>query len=573
MPSVTPASLSAARVCLLGFLFMLAGFGEPARSPSSAQGSAPREAQRIEETAEFHHQLGVAYHLRRYLDDASREYMRTLDLEPARDLTDEDWQLARRFAPRVYVNASEFFPLKDFAVIIHPAERLIAYHLFWEDDIDFPEDNDPCDHELMWVRYSPDRMSIEKIWTYFHGRILAGGEAALSDAHRNRMRPRVNVQWGKHGSMPVGWEQLKIIADRGDGENKYYPVDQSISLQLYNEGTFHKLSEEGRRLPDHPLGLRAGWPKKFSGTWNDFIKFSKLIEPLDWLDKNKLAAVSRWNSATINQHFLRYNFRPKTEWPVEDSKSQISKSISAKPDLGTLSLKDFQLPPKSAFDLTMPRYPNVWFYVDTSLATSYEAAVKLVTEQLRHAMRLREFYGPFGNPEGCDFEVLLEHLQPWEKREHRALQHSHAFHMRYYYTSLARQKLERVKISGPSGEREFFRLAASAHYEVEHTNPNHADVEICPICGRTGEYSELKGNLVELVHDPLGLELVMTGKIRGETVRVDHWDQREVGSIAALKSTFALGEFVFPAQTGDRNTLRIGVVVITPKDPTQPRVE
>jgi hypothetical protein len=25
--------------------------------------------------------------------------------------------------------------------------------------------------------------------------------------------------------------------------------------------------------------------------------------------------VSRWNSATINQHFLRYNFRPKTEWP------------------------------------------------------------------------------------------------------------------------------------------------------------------------------------------------------------------------------------------------------------------
>ena len=30
---------------------------------------------------------------------------------------------------------------------MHPQRRLIAYHFFWEDDIDFPEDNDPCDHE------------------------------------------------------------------------------------------------------------------------------------------------------------------------------------------------------------------------------------------------------------------------------------------------------------------------------------------------------------------------------------------------------------------------------------------
>src|SRR4030095_5017277 len=136
--------------------------------------------------------------------------------------------------------------------------------------------------------------------------------------------------------------------------------------------------------------------------------------------------------------------------------------------VGSLSLSDFQLPPKTAFDKSMPRYPNVWFYIDASLAKSYEEAVKLVTENLRTAMRLREYYGPFDNPEGCDFEVRLEHLQPWAQREHRALQHSHSFHMRYYYTALGRQKLDQMKISGPSGEREFFRLAASAHYEVEH---------------------------------------------------------------------------------------------------------
>src|SRR5262245_22192210 len=227
--------------------------------------------QRVEETAEFHHQLGVAYHLRRCLDDASREYARALELDPPRQLNDEDWKLARRFAPRIYVTQSEFFPLKDFAVVIHPTERLIAYHLFWEDDIDFPEDNDPCDHELMWVQYSADKSSIEIIRTYFHGRILTGGDAALSDARAHGMRPRINVQWGKHGSLPAGWKEIMITADEGDVEKKYMPLDRSISLKNYNEGTYRKLVEEGRRLKDDPISLRLAWPQKFRGKWEDFI--------------------------------------------------------------------------------------------------------------------------------------------------------------------------------------------------------------------------------------------------------------------------------------------------------------
>ena len=226
---------------------------------------------------------------------------------------------------------------------------------------------------------------------------------------------------------------------------------------------------------------------------------------------------------------------------------------------------DFRLPPKSAFSGAMPRYPNVWFYIHTSLASSYHDAVKLVTENLRTAMHLREFYGPFGNPEGCDFEVRLEHLQPWEVREHRALQHSHAFHMRYYYSDLAANNFEKVSIASDSGEQTFYRFAASAHYEVEHTNPNHADVEICPICGRAGDYADLKGNLVEMVHDPLGLELVLSGKIRGEVVRFEDWKQQEVGSIEPLGERFSLQHHVFSSRKEDQNTLRIGIVVLRPK--------
>jgi hypothetical protein len=283
--------------------------------PLRAQPSGATERAGAVERAGAHHQRGIELHNRRSLDEASREYARALELDPPRDLTPAEWRLVRRFAPRLYTTPTEFFPLKDFAAILHPANRQIAYHFFWEDDIDFPEDNDPCDHELIWVQYSAEGSTIEKIWTYFHGRILEGGEAALTDARRHGMRPRINVQWGKHGSLPVGWEEMKIVADLGDAERKYYPLEQAITLWQYNEGTYRKLATEGRRMAEHPLGIRWGWPLKFTGRWEEFVNFSHLVEPLHWLDRRKMAKATRWNNATIDQHFLPYNFRPKTEWP------------------------------------------------------------------------------------------------------------------------------------------------------------------------------------------------------------------------------------------------------------------
>jgi hypothetical protein len=227
------------------------------------------------------------------------------------------------------------------------------------------------------------------------------------------------------------------------------------------------------------------------------------------------------------------------------------------------SIEDFLLPPKSVFDRAMPRYPNAWFYIDTTLAPSYRDAVTLVTDGLRDSMRLREYFPPFDNPEGCDFEARLEHLQPWEDRAVRALQHAHAFHMRYYYSALAAGKLERLTLKSGESAGTYYRFAASVHYEVEHSNPNHADVEACPICGRTGEYASRAGNLVELVHDPLGLELLLTGTIRGERVRFEDYGQREVGSIAGLAGRFKIRSVIFPGMAGDRNTLRVGMVVIS----------
>ena len=257
--------------------------------------------------------MAVALHEQRRLDEASAGYTRVLALEPPRDPTPAQAQLARKLAPRVLTTPSEFFPLKDFAVILHPTEPWIAYHLFWEDDIDFPDDNDPCDHEVMWVRYDRSTGRLAAYYTYFHSRILEAPTAAVEDANRNGGRPAVLVQWGKHGSLPLGWEKLEIVADEGDVERDYYRTGRPIPFEEYMRGTYQKLNTVGRRALDSPLG--RGWPQKFTGSWKDFVNFSRRIEPLDWLDRRGYIKVSCWNSAVINRHFLLYNFRPKTEWP------------------------------------------------------------------------------------------------------------------------------------------------------------------------------------------------------------------------------------------------------------------
>lgn len=516
-------------------------------------------ARRTSDSAAAHHAAGVEFHNRRALDDASREYAITLALDPVRDPTSEQLTLVRRFAPRIYTQAAEPFALEDVAVVMHPDERLIAYHLFWDDDIDFPEDNDPCDHEVLWVQYGSDGQRLERVWTYFHGHILPGGEAALADAHAHGMRPRVDVQWGKHGTMPVGWTNLTIRVSDGDSELSA-DHSRSVTLAEYNVATFQRLSTTGRRLPDHPLGQRLAWPRRFSGTVDDFTSFTRLVDPLAAIDKTRMVKVSRWNSATLDQHFLAYNFRPKTEWPVEVSVPAMTSVTSVAPP----QIEAYQLPPKSVFAPEMPRYPNAWFYVDRSLAPSYQAAVALVARHVRDGMLAREYFGPFSNPEGCDFEARIEHLQPWEGREARGVQHAHAFHLRYYHSALARQGLDRVTVATAGGDREFFRVAVSVHDEVEHANPHHADVERCPICGRTGEYADLTGSLVENVHDPLGLELLMNGTIRGETVRFDDYEQRAVGGVRMLGPGVTIDRVAFTARTEDRNTLRIGILVFGP---------
>jgi hypothetical protein len=250
--------------------------------------------------------------LRRSLDEASAEYAAALGRSAAPP--DRSGAGLASAAPRVFVTSTTVACATS--PWLHPTQPVIAYHFFWDDDIDYPDDNEPSDHEVVWVRYRPDG-ALDRLWTYFPGRILDGGEAAKQDAAAHDMRPAVMVQWGKHGSMPIGWEALSIEAEAGETESSYYPVGVPITLERYNQGTFRKLSTEGARAAGNPLAVRDGWPRTFTGSWEDFSRFDRPVDVLGRLQATSMVIVSRWNSASINQRFLRYNFRPKTEWPVE----------------------------------------------------------------------------------------------------------------------------------------------------------------------------------------------------------------------------------------------------------------
>ena len=87
------------------------------------------------------------------------------------------------------------------------------------------------------------------------------GRAARCESHA--MRPRVNVQWGKHGSMPFGWESMSIVGDAGDLERAYYTVGKPIALAEYNRGTWQKLQTDGPEADRSPARATPAMARSF----------------------------------------------------------------------------------------------------------------------------------------------------------------------------------------------------------------------------------------------------------------------------------------------------------------------
>jgi hypothetical protein len=231
--------------------------------------------------------LGERAHAKRRLAEASTHYAKALALDPPGAVTSADLDRVQRFAPELLTHRSEPFRLRDVAAVIHPERPWVGYHLFWEDDLDFPDDNDPCDHEVLWVEYDPATDRPVRVHTYFHGNLLS---RPVTDGV-----VRVAVEWGKHGSLPT------------DGAGN---VEQAPASLRSHWRTLH---DSGRRLKDHPLG--RGWPVRFEGDYENYLRFDVPLPLKNRFTDTQRVVRSRWPNAVLNQRILPYNFAAKTPWP------------------------------------------------------------------------------------------------------------------------------------------------------------------------------------------------------------------------------------------------------------------
>lgn len=107
-------------------------------------------------------------------------------------------RLARELAPVLYLQRDETFQLTRVVAIVDAQRRRIAYHLLWRDDVHgaWLPFTKPTDEEIVWVGYDSAGAPTD-IWTFWHGTTLHAdwkGKGAVA----------IDVQWGKHGSLPRG---------------------------------------------------------------------------------------------------------------------------------------------------------------------------------------------------------------------------------------------------------------------------------------------------------------------------------------------------------------------------------
>jgi hypothetical protein len=254
---------------------------------SAALAAAPT----AEESLDVLNQRGVAAQRKRCLGEASAFYTQVLKRDIPAEPTEQQKALVLKFAPRLANVAGEFFGLKDIVAIVHPDKPVIGYHLFWDDDIAYPADNEPCDHEIVWIEYDPESLRVTRVSTYFHGKILSPPEA-VEDANAHGGRAFIGVEWGFHGSVPLGG----------------FPAAEPTLRRHWELAHLH-----AREFPRSPLA--RGWPTEYPGDFNAYSKFEVERDPRPVLEKNGLSYISRWPTATLDRYCLRYNFAAKPEWP------------------------------------------------------------------------------------------------------------------------------------------------------------------------------------------------------------------------------------------------------------------
>lgn len=209
--------------------------------------------------------------------------LRPVDLPGALAVSDSGALLARSLAPVLYIQRDETFPLSRVVAVVHPTKRVIAYHLLWRDDVNgsWIPFTVPTDQEVVWVGYDASNAPID-VWTYWHGTIL--------HTRWPRSQVGIDVQWGKHGSLPSGIRESTL------------PKQKSLNL-------FYAATRV--LIPDQLLGriVRKG-EVFFPHSYKRYRDFSRVM-----LLSNRLDVVTRTEKPEEVLQAVFGDYSHKPNWP------------------------------------------------------------------------------------------------------------------------------------------------------------------------------------------------------------------------------------------------------------------
>lgn len=216
--------------------------------------------------------------------------------------TDSGARLARRLAPLLYLQRDEWFPLDRAVAVLHPTRPIIAYHLLWHDDVmgSWIPFTVPTDEEVVWVGYSSSGAPTD-LWTYWHGKIL-------HTDWRGRGTPAIDVQWGKHGSLPRG--VIESDLPRFRTLNAFYAYNYIL-------------------LPDILLSrLQRPGPSGFFHSYARYRDFSRVLV----LGDSLTLVVRTDNPRDALAVVFGQPYSKKTPWPPPTVSDSMSPAGSAGPD-------------------------------------------------------------------------------------------------------------------------------------------------------------------------------------------------------------------------------------------------
>ncbi|MDO8501662.1 MAG: hypothetical protein Q7S20_07445 [Gemmatimonadaceae bacterium] len=191
--------------------------------------------------------------------------------------------MARSLAPVLYLQRDERFLLSRVVAVVHPTKSVIAYHLLWRDDVNgaWIPFTVPTDEEVVWLRYDSTGAPVD-VWTYWHGTLL--------HTRWPKSQVAINVQWGKHGSLP-----RRIVESS---------LPKPMTLNFFFAATRFL-------VPDMLLSrVMRGGPATFPHSYRRYRDFSRVMPLSDRLDAVTLTDKPE---NVLQAVFGQYSHKPN--WP------------------------------------------------------------------------------------------------------------------------------------------------------------------------------------------------------------------------------------------------------------------